>query len=221
MRRLLTAGAVLVAATAFTLGPIGPAWACSCLAQTEAELYASAEVVFVGTVLTVDSGDPLLFTFEVDSVQKGDVGTPVSVSVDRFWVDDCLFEFVADEEYQIYAGVGEAGLSTGLCDGSHALGLAEAYQPQGSSDPEPRAEVAPATPNTTTREPKADGTTTAPVEAPDDADQVSTSLESISEVAADSGADESSGSSTLIALFGVLAVLGFLGGLAWRRLKST
>jgi len=119
---LVTAMGVLVRAA--------PACACSCRELTQEEALALADVVFAGTVTDVhssatgpiySSADPVTVTFEVDTVQKGDV--PASVQVQTVVSEiSCGYEFRERSRYLVYVHVDQAGQwTTGLCNGNRVL----------------------------------------------------------------------------------------------------
>jgi hypothetical protein len=111
------------------MGHTPGAWACSCLETTTARTFKSADVVFVGTAQASEdsntgsvqsSDDPILWTFGVQSVQKGTARSVVQVTSAR-GDSSCGFEFTIGKRYQVFAEQTSTGLTTGICSGTVAL----------------------------------------------------------------------------------------------------
>jgi len=140
MERLMRGAlAVVVLALGILLaGRVPGAWACSCAGGTDAEHFASADVVFIGAATekddphgddeVVSTGRRVTWTFDVRSVQKGSVEDPARV---RSASDEasCGFEFRIGKRYQVYAGRSGDNLSTGLCSGTRSLAGGAVYTP--------------------------------------------------------------------------------------------
>ena len=103
---LLVAG-VLVA-------PAPPAWACSC-AQIDALTFA--DVAFTGRVVSIgtDAGGRRV-EFAVESVQKGTVGSTVTLSTSVSSAS-CGFDFAVGHRYRVFARSGQ----TTLCSGNQEI----------------------------------------------------------------------------------------------------
>ncbi len=107
----------------------GAVSACSCVSFTKPQLVENASAIFTGTVTgtsrgfpfglgcTRSSADPILVSFEVESVYKGDAPRQVTVST---VVGDasCGYEFASGKRYTVFAtGTGDK-LETNLCRGN-------------------------------------------------------------------------------------------------------
>ena len=119
---------LVVALAAGVLGAPGPATACTLLfpGPPEEELLARADLVFEGVAVTsrdpsagapiISSGDPIFWTFAVDTQVKGTAGPLQEVATARFG-GSCGFAFVAGVRYRVFAtdqgGVLTTGLGTG------------------------------------------------------------------------------------------------------------
>lgn len=130
-------GLVVVIAASLLVVFAGAAMACSCLDQSEAELYEGADVVFVAAVVGSTPGNPYVFELSVESVQKGEVPTEATVMVNRSDVEDCLFELAVSDTYQVFAGSTDGTLTTGLCAGTRSLDAARVFAPDGMYAPAP------------------------------------------------------------------------------------
>lgn len=131
MTRLLSALALVVGATG-VMGFAGaaPACACSCVQRSPAELAASADAVFTGTVRAVRGPglfagpeDRAVATIDVDAVYQGDVAERVDVAAVPAEAS-CGVEFHAGERYILYATTESAGAApyhTGFCTGTEKL----------------------------------------------------------------------------------------------------
>ena len=118
-----------VTATLLVLVP-GPAAACSCAVSGDDELLAQADAVFVGTALnrqetqTSTTGAGLLsgfvtYTFAVDNVMKGAVGTARQEVRTGLNSAACGTDFELGQRYQVFAHRSpDGGLNTGLCSGN-------------------------------------------------------------------------------------------------------
>jgi hypothetical protein len=127
---LLTAGFAVLPAQA-------PACACSCVAMSEQEHFASADTVFTGVVAAVQRGDKNRITFAVESVRKGEAGKQITLSTEQGEAA-CGMNFVVGERLEIYGREGQ----TGICSGNLLLGqstvppgiAAEPDNPAGGGD---------------------------------------------------------------------------------------
>jgi hypothetical protein len=125
IRRGLTALALVLGVSAV---PIAQVAACSCMAMAPGEAATMAEVVFAGTALSEQPGradpatgmSPVLYTFAVDGVAKGDVGSQISVVAGGDSAM-CGTTFGLDERWLVFASTQDGELSTGLCAGNLPL----------------------------------------------------------------------------------------------------
>jgi hypothetical protein len=119
--RLLAAFAIVVALSAI---PIAQVAACSCMAMTPGEAAAMAEVVFAGTAVSEERGpadpDAALYTFQVDGVAKGDVGSRVTVAAGGDSAM-CGMSFGLNERWLVFATTQDGALTTSLCAGNLPL----------------------------------------------------------------------------------------------------
>lgn len=95
------------------------AYACSCLAQTVAEQYANAELVFRGKVIELDGTKA---TFAVDEVFKSEAATTVRVTTPQDSAA-CGLNFSESSEWIIFTGQeeGTIGFVANLCGGSYSF----------------------------------------------------------------------------------------------------
>lgn len=112
--RLLVA--VLLALVSVWVMP-APASACSCRAATDAEHAERATVIFTGTVIDDQQGEPRTLTFSVDRVYKGRV-TATQVVSTAGSTASCGLSVNGAGPYLVYAQQEQTGLTAGLCDGS-------------------------------------------------------------------------------------------------------
>jgi hypothetical protein len=127
---------MVAAACGFTFVSAGPAAACSCGGGTDAQAFASADVVFSGELIevrtppgdTYSSIDPERFVFDVQQVYKGDARAQQSVVTAREGAS-CGLELSGRGPFLVFAQT-EAGrdfdivdgeLTSGLCTGSREL----------------------------------------------------------------------------------------------------
>lgn len=124
--RLLAAFAIVIGVSAV---PIAQVAACSCMAMSPDEAATIAEVVFAGTVISEEAGaaadpatgmGPVLYTFTVDGVAKGDVGTQVGV-VGGGDSAGCGMTFTMNERWLVFANTQDGALATSLCAGNVTL----------------------------------------------------------------------------------------------------
>ena len=159
-RRLVV---VLLAAAGAIVGIAPPCFACSCVAASDADHFAQADVVFTGRATErhdpntgppmQNSADPIHWTFDVESTQKGraNAGQIVSSSRDEA---SCGVTFVLGRRYQVFARQAESGeLETSLCDGTRELSAGQAgYVPPAATfvpQPPTPATATPAAPTPT------------------------------------------------------------------------
>lgn len=140
MRPLTMVKVTLLLAVSFVmLGRAPGAWACSCVGYpSEREAleagYESADLVFAGEARssydanaggsTQSSGDPVEWTFDVDSTQKGPPANTRVVFTARFDAS-CGFAFTTGRRYQVFANEDGGHYSTGVCTGTHVLASGE------------------------------------------------------------------------------------------------
>lgn len=124
--RLLAAFAIVIGVSAV---PIAQVAACSCMAMSPDEAATMAEVVFAGTVVGEEAGapadpatgmGPILYTFAVDGVAKGDVGTQTAV-VGGGDSAMCGITFGTNERWLVFANTVDGSLSTSACAGNLTL----------------------------------------------------------------------------------------------------
>lgn len=114
------------------------AFACSCAQFTEEDAFESADIVFIGDVVSrtdpnegnevQGSGDPIQWRFDVRSTQKGSPNDPQTVESARDGAT-CGYGFRVGKRYQVYAEKQGSKLTTGLCSGNKDLGAGAAYHP--------------------------------------------------------------------------------------------
>jgi hypothetical protein len=114
-RRLL---AITLLASSFVPFASKPAWACSCVSFTKAELGQAADAVFTGSVARVDdeSGDARgrVVNFDVDVVYKGEPNPSIDVHT-GLGGGDCGYDFVVDRRYTVFAFDASGRLNAGMC----------------------------------------------------------------------------------------------------------
>lgn len=98
-----------------------PAWACSCLAQSDDQYFSAATIVFIGSPLEAADGDPIVWTFAVESVTKGVASSPLQIFVARSQLEGCGFTFEVGARYQVFASDLGGDLYTGTCSGDREL----------------------------------------------------------------------------------------------------
>lgn len=141
----------LVLALSTVVSDARPAGACSCVGFSDADAFARADAVFVGTVVGYEppaqpgsSADPALWTFEVRQVYKGEV-TRTQQVVSEVSGASCGLEIPRSGEFLVFADTRTSGPSpvpaagqfyAGLCGGTRALskgvlepGLASPHAP--------------------------------------------------------------------------------------------
>ena len=109
------------------------AFACSCIPpRPPLESMADSDAVFVGKVVRIEeeggamisSADPVKVVFEVSKVWKGEENAAISLATARDSAS-CGYDFMAGEEYLVYANSSETGLTTGLCNRTMQLAMAD------------------------------------------------------------------------------------------------
>ncbi|MBI1885324.1 MAG: hypothetical protein HYS09_03260 [Chloroflexi bacterium] len=130
MNRFLIPAAVLVIA-GLTLGPVPPAYACSCAASTAAELVAGADIVATGKVVRLldEERGGVDAIVVVQRYLKGD--GPVEITVDDpVGEADCGFleRDSLGEPYLLFLQAGVGRYRTNICDGSTHLAGEEGDQ---------------------------------------------------------------------------------------------
>jgi hypothetical protein len=132
MARLVTS-LVVAAATSTTLAmvPVNRAMACSCIAFTEKQAFAAADVVFEGVVVAEpfwalhwfsNSAAEVRFEFAVESVAKGG---PLPEEVEVATAQNgasCGAEFAQGQRWRVFADSSGDHLASGLCSGNRLLG---------------------------------------------------------------------------------------------------
>ena len=141
--RLLAALAIVLAVSTI---PIAQVAACSCMRLVPGEAAAMADAAFTGTVVAeqpVAGDDPLapapmghiLYTFEVDGIAKGDLGTRATILAGGDSAG-CGMSFAMNERWLVFASAQDGELATGLCSANVPL----------AADEEPPISVSPPTP---------------------------------------------------------------------------
>ena len=131
LRRLVGATVALILGLTITVVIAGPVQACSCAPQTEAEAFAGAQAVFIGTLVGYETIDEFarVGKWRVSSVFKGNVvadqpvespSNSAACGLDTEPGTTLLvFALGATEEGM------EPGLATGLCSGSRPAAIGE------------------------------------------------------------------------------------------------
>ena len=148
-----------------------PALACSCMPSTDERSFQRADAVFRGEVINyepppqqgvVSSMDPVIWTFAVSEVYKGDVHAMQEI-VSQSGGASCGLEIPRSGEFFVFAHregfdveVGEDQYHAGLCGGTRSVGEGALAVPVNASPPL----------STTTTSPRADGE---PADAPTEA----------------------------------------------------
>ena len=122
-------------------GSVRIAYACSCASLSPSQQAQMADVVFLGTVTSINvpsgpqinSDSPEQVTFDVSSVQKGSLGqtTVVSTSMSQ---GTCGYPFQVGSQYIVYAQSGGGQLATGLCAGTNQYGSTPNVRPGPGAD---------------------------------------------------------------------------------------
>jgi hypothetical protein len=119
---------IAVVALLFVAGP-RPAFACSCVQFTKPQLVQNAAVIFTGVVTgtsrqfgfglgcNASSADPITFSFDVETVYKGDATKTATVTT-VVGGASCGYEFVGGKRYTVFATSAEGRLETNLCRGN-------------------------------------------------------------------------------------------------------
>ncbi|HYR94083.1 MAG TPA: hypothetical protein VEP48_07745 [Methylomirabilota bacterium] len=106
-----------------------PALACSCVPFTKPQLIENAAVIFTGVVTggsrqfsfgipcSVSSADPVTFSFDVETVYKGDVPKATAVTT-VVGGASCGYEFVSGRRYTVFGTSAGGKLETNLCRGN-------------------------------------------------------------------------------------------------------
>jgi hypothetical protein len=122
--------AVLTVCGLVLLAPAPPAAACSCAAGNPAAYVDWADAIFVGTLTgpptdeaegpVIGSGDPVVYTFDVETVLEGAVGTTAEVESARHGASCGLEGLEVGARYVMFAQTGRRpeALSANLCGGS-------------------------------------------------------------------------------------------------------
>lgn len=141
--RLLAASAF--AATLLVSAGSGRAYACDCMPNDAEALFASADVVFVGTVTGVAIAqslpdaelafEPASVTFAVEEMLKGAAAVEVVVTTAGNSAA-CGVAFSVGQRWQINALLDRAvGLATNSCSGDELLGAGEVPAPAENGGP--------------------------------------------------------------------------------------
>ncbi len=130
------------------------AWACSCIPPgSPTQERDRSTAVFAGRVTDVSTpASNVAITVAVHEVWKGDVGSSVEITTPRDSAA-CGYQFVAGEEYVIYASESEGQLETTLCSRTQPLAdaaddlaaLGDGQAPTGSTAETPQPSVLPNT----------------------------------------------------------------------------
>lgn len=133
--RVAALGALLFGVVGFLVGPgAAPALACTCAATTDLAHHRAVDLVFTGVATdhrdpnassgVVSSADPIVWTFEVESVDKGRVPESVEVHTARFG-GSCGYGFEQGLRYQVFGRLQDGQLWTSICDGTRSLTAGE------------------------------------------------------------------------------------------------
>ena len=112
-------GLILATLFAALVARAPTAWACTCSAQTPAEHFKAASVVFVGAVAALDAAPSRATraTFSVDAVHKGDTTENVLIETPRDGAS-CGVTFVTGQRWVVFASVARGVASTNICNGT-------------------------------------------------------------------------------------------------------
>ncbi|HYZ92027.1 MAG TPA: hypothetical protein VFA34_06480 [Actinomycetota bacterium] len=142
----MRAAVLAFAASILLVGFASPCLACSCVQQTDQQHYQRAAVVFVGKAIErhdpsegdyQSSADPIHWTFDVESTQKGTTTRKQIVSSSRDEAS-CGFTFEIGKRYQVFASKTNGELRTSLCDGTREVNGGQGpYYPPAPSTPPP------------------------------------------------------------------------------------
>jgi len=114
-----------------------PAVACSCVQFTKPQVVERANVIFTGVPTRTASlfginlgcnrstADPVVFTFDVATVYKGDLPRTVEVRT-AMGGASCGYEFETGKTYTVFATQADGRLETGLCTGTVGGAIAPA-----------------------------------------------------------------------------------------------
>lgn len=139
VRLLPLATSVILCTVGFALGTSERVAACSCVALTDEEAFASADAVFTGELVDVvtppgdsfSSSDPERFVFEVDAVFKGAVFARQAVVTARDGAS-CGLEISGRGPFVVFARTEPDGITGGavsgelysnLCSGTRELAM--------------------------------------------------------------------------------------------------
>ena len=144
--RVLLATLLLVGGLVFALP--GTAFACSCVPNPPVEVaIEQSDAVFTGTVTSsepprggdVMSGvEPVTYTFAVDRVVAGDVGSTVDVTTAAMEAS-CGIEFREGTRYVVFAMNSEGNLETNLCTRTEQINATTGEYPPGKTPTETEA----------------------------------------------------------------------------------
>ena len=116
---VLALAAVLVTLTAVWVTPV-PAYACSCVTDSEPELTRNAGVIFTGTLSEErTSGDTRTYTFAVDRVYRGQVRTVQTVKTPAQG-PACGLELSGAGPYLVLGYLQDGALWANSCGGTRA-----------------------------------------------------------------------------------------------------
>ncbi|MEO5986294.1 MAG: hypothetical protein ABIW50_05765 [Candidatus Limnocylindria bacterium] len=130
MRVLLSAALVL----GLSIAPLERVAACSCIQSTPAEAAGFADAAFAGTVLAQNNigaepagiglppafGPTTVYTFAVDGVAKGAVGTRIDVLAGGDGAG-CGMSFDAEHRWLVFTSIADGVHTSGLCSGNVIL----------------------------------------------------------------------------------------------------
>ncbi|MGH3796070.1 MAG: hypothetical protein ACRDSP_14400 [Pseudonocardiaceae bacterium] len=141
---------LMMAMPLFAVAGSSQAWACSCAGVEASAQRRDADVVFVGRVVerkeqredpdVVSSDDPVIWTFQVDRVDKGSV-QPQQDVVSALAEISCGYEFEVGRSYEVLAwrqpNAHPGQLSTDLCSGTRPVdsGIRPPMEPPTTSSP--------------------------------------------------------------------------------------
>lgn len=176
---------------------IGPAaCACSCFYATPDEHFERSDFVFTGlatsvydpateTIVDDWTNQPLEYTFEVESVEKGEVQNPARVLSDRSEAA-CGYPFRVGERYQVFGSFDDQGrMWTSLCSGNRYLTTEGEGPDEPGPSPKAKATSGPKTVLPSPAESPSEPTMTSPLPASNPAPSIPYSASFQPQVASD------------------------------------
>lgn len=226
MKNRLRLAGLLLGVPGMAFAQIPAACACSCAVMTPEEQFASADAVFVGTIVQkVDHADPgehggpggeAEWVFDVESISKGEVADPVSVWTGAAAM--CGYSFSKGSRYEVYAHSSENGRwTTSICTGTKLLeaGPGPRTTPSAPTPQSPR-EPTPEEPQPPSPSP-ADATPITPTitsEAPTESSPSPATL-----TLASQRTESSERGRWMLLIFATASLTGLGAGVWWRKIR--